>query len=119
MVILFLISHLFDSYNDGLVSDQDSFVIRAPLLRKTCPLPNTSFPIIMVSQINVPDSETESDDSKKLSVALHQDLKQRKVFTLQSSTKKPAELWTMSGSDASQSDCENNFDSLSMIVKRQ
>ena len=117
MVILCLISHLFASQHDELVFDQDSFVFRAPLLKHTCPLPNTSFPIVMVSQIDVADSETETDDYKKLSEALHQDLKQRKVFSLQSTNKKPAELWTMPGSEATTGDCENNFESLSLVVK--
>ena len=127
MVILFLIDHLFASHHVGFVFDQDSFVIRAPLLRQTCPLPNTSFPIVMVSQIDVADSETESDDYRKLSVAIHHDLKQRKIYTLQSTNnhheagralaKKPAELWTMQGTEASTADLENNYDSLSLIVK--
>ena len=91
-------------------------LIRAPLLRHApCPTQVFQSSIMVLSDCSDPDSEC--DDYQKLFDALNLDFMRRKIYTLQSAIKKPAELWTMQEYEASTSDLDNNYESLKVIVE--
>ena len=94
-------------------------LIRAPLLRHApCPTQISQSSIMSqpVSSDYSDDPDSESDAYQKLFDALKRDFKYRKIFTKQSTAKKPAELWSMQESEASCTDLDNNFESLKVIV---